>query len=157
MGSGKSTTGKLIAEKLGYPFADLDSLIESDAGKSIESIFASEGEQAFRIMEREMLEKVLSFSDAVVAVGGGAPCYRDNMELMNRSGRTIYLKMSVEGLVNRLDQNGEKRPLISGMMGEELEKYVRDLLKGREKYYSKAHHTVNADDLTIANLLSLLS
>jgi shikimate kinase len=110
MGSGKSTAGKKLASELGYEFIDLDHFIETEYKQTIPEIFASKGEKEFRSMENNTLKKVLEKKkDAVVACGGGTPCYFNNMELMNNNGITIYLKMSVDALVSRLLQAKEKR------------------------------------------------
>ena len=83
MGAGKTTIGKLLASNLNCEFYDLDWYIESRFHKSIPEIFAERGEDGFRQIEHSMLQEVVGFEDAVIAVGGGTPCFFDNMEIMN--------------------------------------------------------------------------
>ena len=83
MGSGKSMLGKSLASSTGFLFADLDKVIETDAGKSISEIFKNDGEEPFRVLEHEALLKIINtLKDAVIAVGGGTPCFFDHMKLM---------------------------------------------------------------------------
>ena len=104
MGSGKSTAGEQLASKLNYQFIDLDKLIVSEYGQTIPQIFAEKGEASFRAMENNLLKKVIQKSNTVVSCGGGTPCYYDNIDLMNNTGITVYLKMSVDALASRLKQ-----------------------------------------------------
>lgn len=154
MGSGKSTAGKQLAVRLGYQFIDLDEYIERMTGLTVSSIFLTQGENAFRRMERDALDQIEKLQNVVVATGGGAPCFSDNMDFMNKSGKTVYLKISVERLVERLQPEKEKRPLISGKRDEELEPYIRETLKEREAYYRKANIVVTGDPPDIDRLLS---
>lgn len=104
MGCGKSTIGRALARRLGKPLLDMDALIEEHCGKRVGEIFETFGEDGFRRMERDTLAEVISsYDDAVVATGGGTPCFFDNMEAMNRAGRTIYFQMSAEKLAVRLE------------------------------------------------------
>ena len=89
MGSGKSYTGRRLSEALGIPFIDLDHWIEDQEGQSIQAIFEKSGEAAFRQIEREALHQMIAYEQAVIACGGGAPCFFDNMEWMNRHGITV--------------------------------------------------------------------
>ena len=157
MGSGKSTAGKQLAEKLGYRFLDLDEYIEKETNTTISSIFRSQGEHAFRKLESRSLIDLCQFEDCVIATGGGTPCYSENMNLMNRSGKTVYLEVTVKNLVKRLQDKKEHRPLIAGKTSEELMKYISDKLDEREIYYRKAQFIVKGDPLDNDNLLSLLT
>src|SRR3954467_15421359 len=103
MGSGKSSMGAALAKELGLNFFDLDKAIEKKAGKDVAAIFASEGEKHFRELEKNCLTELLLEDDYVMAVGGGTPCFSDNMEKMNEAGVCIYLKMSTDHLVERLE------------------------------------------------------
>jgi len=90
MGSGKTAMGKLLARRHGLSFIDLDSYIESKFRKTIAQIFTEAGETGFRKIEKNCLHEVAEFEDVVIATGGGAPCFYDNMDFMNQCGETIY-------------------------------------------------------------------
>lgn len=156
MGSGKTTAGKKLAVDLGYEFIDLDHFIESQYQQSIPEIFASKGEGEFRIIEHNALKKVLEKTDAVISCGGGTPCYFNNMELMNGHGITIYLKMSVNALVNRLLNAKEKRPLILGKSEPELHAFITRQLEKREDFYHQAQYTVKGKDLKVEELVAFV-
>ncbi len=101
MGSGKTTVGKLLAKSLSLEFIDLDTFIENKYRKSIATLFEEKGEQVFRRIESHALQEVATFEDVLISTGGGAPCYFDNMALMNRTGTTIYIEASPEELAAR--------------------------------------------------------
>ncbi|MFY9308109.1 MAG: shikimate kinase [Bacteroidia bacterium] len=156
MGSGKSTIGKQLAAKLKYDFIDLDSLIETDYHMSINEIFATKGEAEFRGMEHNTLKKVLEKNNVVVACGGGTPCYYDNMELMNRNGITIYIKMSTDTLISRLSQAKNSRPLLENKTEDELRTFVASQLERREDTYHQAHYVVKGKDLNVTELAKFI-
>lgn len=138
MGSGKTTLGKMLAEKLDYTFIDLDHYIEKRNVKKIAAIFAESGEDAFREIEHKMLIEVCSFENVVISTGGGTPCYFDNIEIMNNSGLCIYLKISNEVLLKRLQKAKEFRPLIKDKSDTDLACFIYETLSKREKYYTQA-------------------
>ncbi len=156
MGSGKSTAGKKLASELGYEFIDLDHFIESEYNQTIPEIFASKGEKEFRSMENNALKKVLEKTDAVISCGGGTPCYFNNMELMNNNGITIYLKMSVDALVNRLVNAKEKRPLIQNKTEPELRAFIARQLEKREDQYHLAQYTIKGKNLDVDELVAFV-
>ena len=124
MGSGKTTLGRKLAGMLSYEFIDMDYSIEQEHGLSIPSIFERYGEEVFREWEAEALTR-LAFEDKnVVATGGGVPCFYNNMELMNQTGITVYLKLSADQLYARLAEMQENRPLIRGMNEKELRNFT---------------------------------
>src|SRR5688500_7831796 len=102
MGCGKSSAGKKLANKLGFEFIDLDEMIEKQYQKSVSEIFETEGENKFREYEHNCLKGLLDKENIVISLGGGTPCYYNNMELINTHGTSIYLKMSTEVLASRL-------------------------------------------------------
>jgi shikimate kinase len=114
MGCGKSTVGRLLAQELGMPFADLDEVIEERQGCTVREIFRNSGEEAFREMEAEMLRELLSASPMVLATGGGAVLRKENREQMKKSGLVIHLHAEPEELVSRLRSESDKRPLLAG-------------------------------------------
>lgn len=111
MGSGKSFTGRQLAELLHLPFIDLDDRIEAAAGKTISEIFEQDGEPAFRIIERDAL-RATATEDAVIATGGGAPCFHDGMDWMNTHGATVFLDPPLSVLLPRLEAGRAHRPLL---------------------------------------------
>src|SRR5690349_8405249 len=98
MGCGKSTMGKKLAVKLGYDFIDLDHQIEKNLGTTITAYFAENGEEAFRKLESETLKNFDYPSNSIIATGGGAPCFFDNMDWMNANGLSIYIEMPAAAL-----------------------------------------------------------
>ena len=152
MGSGKTTAGKKLSLKLGYEFADLDKVIESEYGLTIPQIFSTKGESEFRSIEHNSLKKLIEKDNIVIACGGGTPCYYSNMELMNNNGITVYLKMSVDTLVSRLEIAKTERPVIANKSGEELRKFVARQLEKREGFYHQAQYTVKGKDLNVDEL-----
>lgn len=145
MGSGKSYTGKRLAKKLQYPFVDLDDWIELNEKKKISEIFRTEGESAFRLSEQKALHEMLQFEKAVIATGGGVPCFFDNLKWMNHNGLTIYLKTPVEILVNRLIDEKMHRPLIREV--DDLSQFIKEKLQERESFYNKASIIYHQKDL----------
>ena len=156
MGAGKSELGKGLAAELGLKFIDLDKEIEKHFGKDVAAIFATEGEDVFRDAESQKLAEAIEGDDFVMATGGGTACFGDNMEQMNESGTTIYLKMSTDHLVQRLEPETDTRPLLGGKKGHELWTLVHELLQEREPDYLRAHYKVKAWDLKSADLAEFL-
>ncbi len=138
MGCGKSTIGRKVAALMGINFIDLDKYIEERNFKSVPDIFAQEGENAFRLKERQALQEVAQFEDIVVGTGGGAPCFFDNMTQMNRAGITIYLAPDNEILAFRLLKSKTERPLIAGKNKEELIRFIESALEKRSPFYEQS-------------------
>jgi shikimate kinase len=136
MGSGKSYSGQRLAQLLDVPFIDLDDEIERMAGKTISEIFSSEGEDAFRELEKTAVRNTLDLEAAVIATGGGAPCFHDSMEWMNGHGTTVFLDPSVDVLLARLEAGRAHRPLLQS--AEELRQQVTTRLAARRPIYEKA-------------------
>ncbi|MFA6946485.1 MAG: shikimate kinase [Pedobacter sp.] len=152
MGSGKTTIGKKLANYLKYDFIDLDKVIESRAGMSIVNYFELHGEGAFRELERDILQKTEFPENAIIATGGGAPCFGDNMEWMNKNGLVAYLSLSPKALASRLEHSKTDRPLIRHLKGDELIDFIRKKLQEREEFYNQAKYVVSASDLTAERL-----
>lgn len=143
MGSGKTTVGRQLAMALGLSFYDLDWYIEMRYHRTVAQIFAERGEEGFREIERNMLHEVAEFEDIVLSCGGGTPCFYDNMDYMNSLGDTVYLQATPEVLSMHLKMGKVERPLIKGKSEEELIQYIKESLKTREPFYSKAKHTLD--------------
>lgn len=146
MGCGKTTVGRKLASQLDYPFIDLDKQIVSQTGMPIQDYFREHGESKFRELERDTLRSTAS-ENVIVATGGGAPCFFDNMDWMNANGTTVYIMMPPKALASRL-QGASDRPLINGLHGEELTKFIETKLAEREPFYKQAKYLVNGIDLT---------
>ena len=151
MGSGKTSTGKVLAERLGWPFADLDELVAEVAGKSVPEIFEESGEKAFRALELSTLQLYFSsyFGDSVLALGGGTLTLPEARELVRQNCKCIYLKAGADALFKNLTWEGEagKRPLLR--QGEGLRERIEELLAARAATYEEAADvTVNAEHLT---------
>jgi len=147
MGSGKTTVGKQLAKKLNLQFVDMDLFIENRYHKSISAIFEEKGEDGFREIERKALHEIIDFENIVISTGGGLPCFFDNMDVMNQAGTTIYLKVSVEELMNRLRNGKQKRPLIKDKNSEEIKDFIAVNLEKREEFYNQATFILESDDL----------
>lgn len=158
-GSGKSTIGKKLAALLELPFIDLDKVIEEHEGQTIASIFESQGESYFRYIERQMLLKTIKRNkDFVMATGGGAPCFFDNIEKMKQAGTTIFLNMPMPHIIQRMSDKGKaKRPLLSGLDQDNLEKEFVARFAYRMAYYQQAHHEIKEGDMDPTHIASLLT
>ena len=143
MGSGKTTVGRALAKELDMPFYDLDWYIESRMRKKVSQIFAEQGEEGFRRIERNMLHEVAEFEDVVISCGGGTPCFFDNMEYMNSQSQVVWLKASPEVLHKHLLMGKGDRPLLKGKTPDELIAFTREQLQYREQFYSKARYTLD--------------
>ena len=150
MGSGKSRIGKNLAEKLGLPFLDLDDQIEKKHGKRISEIFKEKGEIFFRKSETEVLKDILEDKNSlVVALGGGTPCYGNNLDLIKNDtqSKMIYLKASVNFLTERLFAEKDSRPVISHLeQKDDLEDFIRKHLFERSYNYLQANQIINVEE-----------
>lgn len=146
MGAGKTTVGRSLAKKLQRQFIDLDAFIEKKYEKPIKSIFAESGEQLFRSMESECLNEVSKTEGkCVISTGGGTVLSQLNWDLMNASGKTIYLKVGLVTIWSRI-RNKKKRPLVDVKNPWEE---AKKLLKERKELYEKADFTVKSKGLTV--------
>jgi len=156
MGSGKTTAGKKLASLLGWSFIDLDKEIEEHEGKAIPGIFSEKGEDYFRVVESHLLRNLKSGTDTIISTGGGTPCYSDNMDIMLKSGLTIYLKLTPSQLRSRLSESKGNRPLIKDLDQEKLLYFIETKLADREKQYNRSVITIEGIDLDIKQLLLLV-
>ena len=144
--TGKSSAGRLAAERLGMPFVDLDERIERRAGRPIPEIFEADGEPAFRALEREALAEVCAEGGAVVATGGGVPVDPGNRRLMRESGVVVLLEAKPETVRARQEQaEGESRPMLAG--GDPLERITQLKAERQAAYADAADWTVHTDAL----------
>lgn len=138
MGAGKTYWGLRLAQALDLPFVDLDAVITSRQQQSISAIFENDGEQKFRALEQEALHSTLAYPAAVVATGGGCPCFFDNMDWMNEHGITVFLDADPALLAMRLKKDRSFRPLLADIPDHQLERHLTRLLDQRIPFYQKA-------------------
>lgn len=148
--------GRALSASLNLMFIDLDTFLEERYFKSIPQIFAEEGEESFRRKERKVLEEVAAFDNVIVATGGGAPCFFDNMELMNNSGFCIFLDVEIDSLVTRLLRAKTERPLIKGKSPDELRIFIEGMMQKRRPFYEKARHILKGKDILPEQVLELV-
>jgi shikimate kinase len=156
MASGKSNLGRLLAERLGYAFIDLDCLFEERYRISVLDFFEKYDEAIFRKIECGLLSETGDLDDVVVSTGGGTPCFFNNMKVIRRAGISIYLHWEVPALVNRLKLVKRKRPLLKDIPLSDLEGKVAEQLKQRELYYNQADIIIEGENLDIDNLHHLI-
>lgn len=164
MASGKSTIGRILAEKRQISFIDLDEYIEKKERKTVSEIFEQKGEIYFRKQEhiylKELLEKEGNF---ILSLGGGTPCYAGNMDVLLSFNdvKSVYLKTSINTIVDRLINEKSKRPLVARLNKEELAEFVAKHLFERSYFYNQANYKVTVDNKTvdeaIEDLQSILS
>lgn len=160
MGCGKSTLARKLGRRLGIGVVDTDRAVEEREGASVADIFRYEGEERFRQLEREVLERIIARNEAlVVATGGGLPVWSDNMERMNSAGFTVYLRRSAGQIARRLSPYGrQKRPRLRGLSDDELVGFMSRDIAQREPFYARARCIVDcdrlSDDEAVENILS---
>ncbi|HWT75904.1 MAG TPA: shikimate kinase [Mobilitalea sp.] len=154
MGSGKTSAGMWLAERLTYQFKDSDQLIEKKAGDTINHIFAVYGEEYFRNMETDLIKDLIpTLNNSVISTGGGLPIREQNAKLLKELGYVVFLKATKQTTVDRL-QGDATRPLLQG---EDLEKKVERMLEIRTPIYEKAaHKTITTDGRSIQEVAELI-
>jgi len=156
---GKTSIGKRLAKKLQFNFIDLDSYISVKENKSVSKIFSENGEDFFRELETKYVKEIsATTTSTIISVGGGTPCYHNNMLFMLSIGKAFYLNISAEVLFLRLKQD-TKRPMFSGLTEDEVKEKINRLLQQREKFYLQANYKIDAahkSDDAIMEEISLL-
>ena len=156
MGSGKSTIGKSLSSRLNIPFIDLDQVIENQENDSIKAIFDKKGELYFRKAERQALQRLIAQeSPAVISLGGGTPCYFDNMkDLAQSKHNSIYLKASIPTLAARLKEEKALRPMIAHLTNDAaLTEFIGKHLFERNVFYQAAETVYTIDGLTVEEIV----
>jgi shikimate kinase len=154
MGSGKTHWGRLLSQKLGIPFFDLDEQVTEHAGKSIVEIFAEDGEEYFRMHEKDVLHIITESHDAfVMSCGGGSPCYFNNIEYMNQSGVSVWINTPLNTIFSRLKGEKEKRPLIKSLSDDQLKSFISKKFADRKIYYEQADVMVDEEPLQLDHLI----
>ena len=154
MASGKSAVGKILANKLGMQFVDLDDFIEEKEQLLISDIFKDKSEIYFRKMEGIYLQQLLNFNDnCIISLGGGTPCYGKNLEYVQEKSKSFYLKASINTLFDRLKGETSKRPLVATIGEENLKEYIAKHLFERTIFYERAQHTISVNDKSVFNIV----
>lgn len=138
MGSGKSYTGKQLANALNYNCIDLDEYLIQKNGQTIPEIFQTNGESHFRYLERKALHDMAKYERTIIATGGGTPCFYDNMDWMNRQGVTLYLDVHPQVIIKRLTNETLQRPLLAGKSIEQVQQFIIHKIHERSPYYEQA-------------------
>ncbi len=160
MASGKSSIGKKLAKKLNLSFIDLDESISEREAMSIPAIFRTKGEIYFRKIEAALLSELLQVEDDfILAVGGGTPCYGNNMETITKNATSFYLRATIQTIYNKLikQKNKHKRPLISTIANDDLKEFIAKHLFERSQYYEQATATISIDDKTKKEIVTEIS
>lgn len=158
MGSGKSTLGKKVSLKLNQPFFDLDTEIEKGEQLSVSQIFELKGEASFRDLETQYLKQIIDKNESfVMALGGGTPCFNENMELINGVGVSIYLKYNSGILATRLLNAKTQRPLLKDKTPEQLKQFVDEKLLEREFFYKQATIGIEGANLKAEDVIASIA
>lgn len=156
MYSGKTTIGRQLAQALGVPFVDTDQAFEQRFRTSIPLFFNRYGEEAFRLLERQVLHSTATLPPAVISTGGGTPCQFDNMQWINNHGLSVYLEVSLPTLLERAATSRKQRPTLAAMSPDEREQFITRQITDRMPYYRQASIHFAADHPNLDNLLTLL-
>lgn len=157
MGSGKSFWCDHIGKLLQLPCFHLDDEIEKEEQKTIADIFKDDGETYFRHKETEVLKSFSGKQSFVLSVGGGTPCFNNNIDWMNANGITIWLDESLQTIEKRLLKEKAHRPLIADINDAELFSFLSAMLEKRLPYYSKAKHHLKENEINEAALLNIFN
>ena len=157
MASGKSTIGRILSSKLNYRFIDLDDFIESKENLSISDIFKIKGEIHFRKLESDYLNQLITeYDDIVLSLGGGTPCYGNNLRtiLSSKNTTSIYLKALIPTITNRLITEKAKRPLVAHLNSEkDISEFIGKHLFERSSYYNQANYSIMIDGKTKEDII----
>jgi shikimate kinase len=156
MASGKTRIGKDLSARTGYPFLDTDEFFEKRYRISVYDFFERYGEDSFRKIESNILRETLSFPDAIIATGGGTPCFFDNLKVIRENGISVYLELDEESIVTRLSRVRKKRPLLKNKSLGELRSFIREQIALREPYYSQATYRVEAGERAVEDIYKLI-
>jgi shikimate kinase len=161
MGAGKSTVGPILANTLGWNFYDLDKVIEKNEGKKVREIFETRGEEYFRKIERELLQKISAEHNVIISLGGGTMASEENLSLLKKTGRIFYLKASREAIYRRLKYKRDRPALhIDGDFPEtreDLMELINKLLIEREKFYLLSDHIILTDNIPVGKTVDKIA
>ncbi len=156
---GKTTVGRLLANKLQGEFVDLDNAIEQRYHAYIPFIFSTYGEEAFRKLEAAVLRS-LPFPQSgfqIVSCGGGTPCFQNNMDYIRETGLSVYLHLSPDDIYARLQSSRRQRPLFASVPPDERLQYITNQLSIREQYYSQATHFLDIANIDVNDIVDMIA
>jgi shikimate kinase len=156
MGAGKSYWAKKMSKWIKSAGYDLDALIEMNEEKTIAEIFAEDGEEYFRKTETKLLKWFKEKKKYVLATGGGAPCFNENIHWMKKEGIVIWLDESVEVLVQRLITEKEHRPLIAKLNEQQIAAFLEEQLVNRFSFYQQANYRVTSTQINESELKKII-
>lgn len=157
MGSGKSFWADKLGKLLNISSFHLDDEIERSEQKTIAEIFFEKGESYFRNKETEVLKSFADKNNFILSVGGGTPCFNDNMNWMNANGSTIWIDEPIETIQKRLLTEKSHRPLIASIPDKDLHNFLSEMLKNRSAFYSKAKYHLQKNEISEESFLKIFS
>lgn len=157
MGSGKSYWSDYLGQLLNIPSFHLDEAIKKSEQKTIAEIFKEKGEAYFRNIETKILKTFSDKNPCILSVGGGTPCFNNNMDWMNKNGVTIWIDEPLEVIKERLLNEKLHRPLIANIPDEKLYSFLYEMLVKRTEFYAKAKHRLKEKDISEAGFLNIFS
>ncbi len=155
MGSGKSFWADRLGKLLNVPAFHLDDEIERSEQKTIAQIFAEKGEEYFRNKETEVLKSFADKNNFILSVGGGTPCFNDNMDWMNANGSTIWIDEPLETIEKRLLTEKSHRPLIANIPDKNLHTFLSEMLNKRSPFYSQAKYHLKQNEIAEETFLKI--
>ncbi|MFC4262143.1 shikimate kinase [Ferruginibacter yonginensis] len=157
MGAGKTYLGKQWSKKYHWSFYDVDAEIEQTEGTSIAQIFEQKGEAYFRNIEAKTLRNMQHYTKAIIACGGGTPCYFDNMQWMNEVGITVFLNASLPTIQHHIKVDQAKRPLIAGLSEVALFDFIKTKWEQRLPFYEQSSITLYPNQLNEQGFQTILN
>lgn len=161
MGSGKSTVGPILANTLGWDFYDLDRVIEGKEGMSVKEIFEKKGEAYFRDTERKTFLELSGGDKVIISLGGGTAASQENVDLLKKNGKLVYLKISPEAAYSRLRFKRDRPVLtVDGTVNLPKDEFIgklKELMSKRENFYNQADITVQTDNISLGITIDRLA
>ena len=155
MASGKTIIANKLSKKQQLNFIDLDDYIVAKEKLSIPEIFSEKGEITFRLLENKYLKEILSTKDNfILSVGGGTPCYANNMDLIVNNSISIFLKASIETIYTRIIGEKSKRPLVANISNDKLKEFIAKHLFERSAFYNQSKFSVDVNNKSVNDIVN---